>query len=125
MVNKMKNNNKISFKNEKLPYTIKAQDERYIIATRKLNKRQDADLLKHKVNMNAYNSFNEAYNDLKSEVIYTIVDLKEQIRSTDDYIFGIYDYSSQFDIDQCLIDLNSGECRLSKRNMITLEIDLK
>ena len=90
---------KIYFKEEKRPYRIKAMSDRYLICTKPFN--------------------------LQHTVIYTIVDLKENIRSTNNLVFNIYDYKDQNDIDQCLKDLEDPKhcCGLSRRNHIKLEID--
>ena len=40
----------------------------------------DADLLHRQVDMGAYFSFIEAYNDLKDEVVYSIIDFKNKKR---------------------------------------------
>jgi hypothetical protein len=53
---------KIKFKREKQRYTIQATDGRYLICTKPFN--------------------------AKKTVIYTIVDLKEKIRGTDNLVFG-------------------------------------
>lgn len=114
---------KIKFKDEVLQYDIKAFNGRYAICTRKLHRRHDADLLHHKVSMNAYASFTEAYNALKDNAVYTIIDFKNVVRSSDDSVFGVYDYSVQQDIDECLESLKLGNTSLSKRAMIKLEIE--
>ena len=58
---------KIWFAEEKRPYTIRACNERYLICTKPFN-------LQPKT------------------VMYTIVDLEEEIRGTDGYSIGPYDY---------------------------------
>ena len=88
---------KIRFKGEVKPYTIRACDDRYLICTKPYN--------------------------LKYTVLYTIVDLKKNIRGTDWWIFGIYDYRMKDECEQCLRDLNSGETEISKRNRVELEIE--
>ena len=77
-------------------WNIKACDERYLICTR-------------------------PYLKMKT-VYYTIVDLKTQKRSCNDFVFNIYNYSTLKDIKKCLADLNSGECSLSRRNQIDVDI---
>ena len=64
---------KIYFAEEKKPYTIRACDERFLICTK-------------------------PYNFRPRTVIYTIVDLVEGIRGTDNYSIGPYDY---YDTDDC------------------------
>lgn len=53
----------VYFIGEKLPMKVKAVNENYAICTRKLNKRQDADLLHRQVETGAYFYFMEAYNN--------------------------------------------------------------
>lgn len=94
----MKIGDKIYFESEKRPYTIKACNSRYLICTKPFN--------------------------LKHTVLYTIVDLDKNIRSTNNLVFNIYDYTNQNDIDQCLKDLTDENhvCGLSRRNKIDLDI---
>ena len=58
---------KIWFAEEKCPYTIRACNERYLICTKPYRPKT---------------------------VMYTIVDLEEEIRGTDGYSIGPYDYYS-------------------------------
>lgn len=44
--------------------------------------------------------------DLENPVLYTIVDFNEGMRDPDDYIFGLYDYSCQSDIDIAIQSLS-------------------
>ena len=72
---------KIWFAEEKRPYTIRACNERYLICTKPYRPKT---------------------------VIYTIVDLEEEIRGTDGYSIGPYDYYSQEDCDAYLKELEEG-----------------
>ena len=72
---------KIWFAEENRPYTIRACNERYLICTKPYC---------HKT------------------VMYTIVDLEEEIRGTDGYSIGPYDYYSQEDCDAYLKELEEG-----------------
>jgi len=92
----IKVNDKVYFKSEKASYTVKAFDGRYAICTKPYN--------------------------FKRTVMYTIVDFKEDIRSTNDLVFNIYDYKVQDDINKCLRDIKSGELKLSKRNSVKNDI---
>ena len=74
---------KIYFKEEKKPYKIRACDERFLICTK-------------------------PYNFRKETVIYTIVDLKENVRGRDGYAFGPYSYYKQDDCDIYLKELQKG-----------------
>lgn len=120
---KIKSEHKIYFKNENKHYNIKAFDNRFAICTRKFNKKEDYSILKHAVEMQAYMSKKEAYQNFKNEVVYTIVDFKKNVRSTDYWTFGKFDYKLQSDIEQCLVELSSGDTKLSERNKIELQIE--
>lgn len=98
---KLKIGQKVFFKEEKAGYTVKAVSERYAILTK----------------------------PYKSTVIYTILDLKEKIRGTNNLVFNIYDYKKQEDIDKCMEDLNrdildADAARLSTRNHIPIKITM-
>lgn len=99
---------KIYFAEEKRPYTIRACDKRFLICTKPLNLKQKT-------------------------VIYTIVDLVEGIRGTDNYSIGWCDYYKTEDCKEMLKELqetynkNDGEQWLkgtfiSHRNRINLNI---
>ena len=105
---KYKVGDKIYFAEEKRPYTIRACDKRFLICTKPFN-------LKPKT------------------VIYTIVDLVEGIRGTDNYSIGWCDYYKTEDCKEMLKELqetynkNDGELWLegtfiSHRNRINLNI---
>lgn len=88
---------KIKFTEEKRPYTIRACNERYLICTK-------------------------PFNPLHT-VLYSIVDLQEKIRGRNWWIFNIYDYKDDEGCEDCLRDLLSGECEISPRNRIALNIE--
>lgn len=114
--------NKITFQEDKLPYTIMATSKRYAVASRNLNKREDAEILHQLVKMSAYASFTEAYEANKENPVYSIIDFKNKIRSTDDLIFGLYDYFNEHDC-KCVIDsLERRTLKLSHRNKTELNI---
>jgi len=83
----LKVGDKLYWKGEKRGYTIKARSDRYIIVVK---------IMFGKAN-------------------YSILDLKEGICSTDDYVFSPYDYSIQEDIEQALKGIIEGEFELSRR----------
>lgn len=115
---------KVVFANEqKLPYTILAGSERYVIASRKLSRRGDAEMLHAEVRMSAYCSFTEAYNDLKDSPIYTIMDFKEMIRGAHNMIFNCYDFSNERSMKKLIIDLERGKVEISHRNRAPLNIE--
>lgn len=119
-INQLKIRNKVYFEDELLPYKIMAVNDNYMIASRKLNARQDVNLIKYRVEMGAYMSFKEAYNDLKHSPVYTIVDLNECVRGSDNMIFGQYDYFSEFDCAKAIQALENGEMEISRRSKISL-----
>jgi hypothetical protein len=123
-MSKIKLNSQILFSNENISFRVKAIDERFAICTRKFDRKEDNSIVEYQVEVQAYFSKREALKALKDEVIYTIIDFKNSIRSTDNLVFGKYDYSSQSDIDECISDLNSGETELSRRNQVALSIKL-
>ena len=53
-------------------------------------------------------------------VWYSIIDFDEGIRGQNNYVFNIYDYSKQEDIEQCLADLQSGKTEISRRRRVNL-----
>ena len=88
---------KLKFKSEKQRYTIVGMDDRYLICIKPFN--------------------------LKKTYLYCIVDLKENMRGPDNWLFGKYDLEYNDDIDECLKDLNSGKCRLSRRKSGPLDLE--
>lgn len=71
---------KIYFAEEKRPYTIRACDDRFLICTK-------------------------PFNLIPKTVEYTIVDLVEEVRGTDGYAIGPYDYYEDEDCEAYLKDL--------------------
>ena len=103
---KYKIGDKIYFAEEKKPYTIRACDERFLICTK-------------------------PYNFKPKTVIYTIVDLKEGIRGTDNYSIGWCDYYTTRDCKRMLKELQKTYADndyplfgtyISRRNYIGLNI---
>jgi hypothetical protein len=92
----IKKGDKIYFKYEKRPYTVKSCDKKWVICTKPFN--------------------------LQKTVFYTILNLEENIRGTNNLIWNIYDYKIQEDIDECLKDLQSGETEITRRNRVHLDI---
>jgi len=113
----------VFFSNERPPYRVMAISKRYAVCSRKLNRRDDADMLKREVEMGAYLTFTDAYNVLKGTGVYSIVDFKKSIRSPDNLIFGHYDYLNEVDCHRAIIALLDGEIELSQRNIADLNID--
>ncbi len=75
---------------EGTPYTIKAINKRFAILTR----------------------------PFEDTVYYTILDNETWMRGPNNLVFNMYDYAKDGDIQQCMIDLESGHCELSRRNSI-------
>lgn len=75
----------IKFQESKLPATIQASDDRCLICTRTFDKKEDDDIVKHRLEMGTYVTKKEASEDLQNLSIYTIVDLEEEIRGGDNY----------------------------------------
>lgn len=86
---------KIYFIEEKRPYTIIACNKRFLVCTKPYNP--------------------------KHTVLYTIVDLKENIRGTENLIFGI-SFGTKEDCEEALERLTNGETEVSYRNRIELNI---
>lgn len=91
---------KVKFKSEKRRYTIVGMNERYLICTKSFHLRG-------------------------AKYIYTIVDLVENERGPDHWIFGKYDLTKEEDVVLCLSELESGECQLSRRKSISLDLEIK
>ena len=122
---KLKVGQKVFFTNEKLPYEVKAVSDRYAVVSRKLHRREDAELLHHKVSMLAYFSFTEAYDDNKGNPVYSLLDFKENLKAPDNLIFGNYDYFNSDDCEKAIKDLENGTIELSHRGRVELSIDWK
>lgn len=123
MTEKLKKKQEIFFIGEKAPMIIKAISKNYAICTRLLHRWYDADMLKRKVEMGAYFSFTEAYNHLKGETVYSILDFKNNTRGPHNMIFNSFDFKKQNEINYLLSALEIGEIELSRRNSIKLNID--
>lgn len=117
--------NLIRFINEKPAYEIMASCRRFVIAVRKLNRRADSKLLWHQVEMSAYNSFTEAYQELKNEPVYTIIDIDKNIRGPHNLVFNLYDFYRSTDQKKLIEGLINSSIEISKRNSIELDIDYK
>lgn len=86
---------KIWFMREKWPYKVRSCDERFVICTKPFNP--------------------------KKTVLYTIIDLKENIRGTENLIF-CEGFETDEDCNEALVRLQSGETELSSRNYVELDI---
>ena len=115
--------NQVYFSNEKLPYKVMALSKRYAVVSRKLNKREDAEHLHHRVKMMTYSSFTKAYSDNVDAPIYSLIDFTENKRSSDNLVFGIFDYFNEVDCKKAIRYLKTGKMELSRRNEVGLSVD--
>ena len=92
----IKKGSKITFAEEKRPYVVRALGERYAVCTKPFN--------------------------LKHTVLYTIIDIDEKIRGTENLIFGMGAETDE-DCDEMLQRLESGQTEISHRNRVTLRIN--
>ena len=116
---------KIYFKDEKLPFKVMAFSKNYVVVSRKLHRRQDAELLHHEVKNGAYSSFTDVYNNFKDAAVYSILDLKNKVRASDNLIFGIYDYGLESDCKKAIKALEQDEIQLSHKTKVDLNIDFE
>jgi hypothetical protein len=111
----------VLFEEDSLPYTVIVRNKKYVICTRKLNKRRDSDLLWREVERRAYYTFMDAYESLKKSPIYTIVDLDNNIRGTENLIFCM-GFGTKKLCEEALKRLSNGESEIRSRNRIPLNI---
>lgn len=114
---------KVYFTNEKLPFNVMAISERYAVVSRKLHRREDADLLHHQVETSAFCSFTEALDYHKESPIYSLLDFQEKVKAPDNLVFGNFDYFNEKDCKKAIKDLEKGEMELSHRSRVKLSID--
>ncbi len=91
-------------------YTIRAMGPRFAVLTRAATK-EDCEL------------FEVEWEDANTWPIYTILDSQEWVRGPDHWIFGKYDYSIDDGCQKALSELESGECQISRRNMVKAFIE--
>lgn len=120
---KFKEGQMIYFADEKLPMMAAAVSPNFIVCTRPLCKKADIGLLKHEVKMRAYSSVEEAYNASKNDPVYTIIDLKNQVKGPHNLVFNSYDFNSTKSMKKLLNDLKSGDVELSRRNSVEFHFD--
>lgn len=84
---------KIQFDGERNAYTVRACDSRFLICTKPFN--------------------------LQKTVLYTIVDLQERIRGTENLVFGM-GFETDEDCQEALQRIQSGETEISHRNRVKL-----
>ena len=94
-MDQIKKGSKVTFAEEKKPYTVRSIGSRFAVCTKPFN--------------------------LKNTTLYTIIDIQEKIRGTENLIFGLGAETDQ-DCDEMLCRLESGETEISYRNRINLLI---
>lgn len=105
----MQINDRVTFADEpESPYTVKAVSSRYAILTRPATA-EDVVAFEHE-------------GPLEGNVIYTIVDFDSMMRGPNYYVFNMYDYTKQADIDRCLTDLDGGKCEVSRRRSVQFQV---
>lgn len=90
---------KIKFESERLRYTVIGITPRYAVCIKPFN--------------------------LKKTYLYTIVDFRYKMRGPDSFLFGLYNHKDPADLQKCLEDLDSGDCELSRKHSIKLDIETK
>lgn len=123
IMNKLKIDQNVYFTGEKLPMKVMALSDRFAVVSRKLNRTEDADLIRHQVEMGAFENFTDAYNDMKGKPVYSLLDFEEMIKAPDNLVFGRYDYFDQSQCQDAVISLVDGQMELSERNRAELKID--
>lgn len=86
---------RIRFAEERGAYTVQACDDRFLVCTKPFNP--------------------------KRTVLYTIVDFENEIRGTENLIFGM-GFETKTKCEEALARLQSGESEVSHRNRIPLRI---
>lgn len=84
---------KVHFEGERNAYTIRACDSRYLVCTKPFNPRKT--------------------------VLYTIVDLQEKVRGTENLVFGMV-FETDDDCKEALERLQYGKTEISYRNRVKL-----
>ena len=85
---------KIRFFGEKRPYTIRAANRRFAVCTKPFN--------------------------LKRTVLYTVIDIEQGVRGTENLVFGFGAETDQ-QCEEMLARLAAGETEVSHRNRVRLE----
>lgn len=89
------------------PYTVRCASERYAILTRPFTSRD-------------IEAFDLHHSDCKDwmgrHLVYSIMDVEQQIRGKNHFVFNRYEYELDAGCQQCLEDMMSGECEISRRN---------
>lgn len=94
-IKSLKVGDKVKFCREKQRYTVRAISDNFIILTKPYN--------------------------LKKTVIYTIIDIKRNVRGADNLIF-CNGYETDEDVKEAMEMLENGKMEVSYRNYVTLDI---
>jgi hypothetical protein len=87
---------RVWFSGEKRPYKVRARNERYLICVKPFNARKT--------------------------VLYSIVDIDEDIRGRDNLIFGL-GYENDESITENMHRLSTGEMEVSHRHRVPLRVE--
>lgn len=120
---KLKEGQKIYFQGEGLPMELISRTERYGVVVRSLDVKEDYELICFQVERGAYFDTKSAYDNLKSEPVYSLLDFETEKKAPSNLIFNSYDFFSKNDCIKSLIDLEKGEHELSRRHGVDLIID--
>lgn len=86
---------RVWFAEDKRPYTVQARDDRFIVCTKPFA--------------------------AKKTVLYTVVDLNEDVRGTDGFIFGL-GYESRNDCEDALRTIVEHGQGITRRNCVPLNV---
>lgn len=120
---KLTQSQKVYFNNENLPYNVMAVSERYAVVSRKLDKKEDEELMEFEVKRGAYSSKEKAFSAHKENPVYSLLDFQANEKAPDNWVFGMIDYFDKEDCQKCITLLEKGEVELSRRNVVELSID--
>jgi hypothetical protein len=121
--NLLKAGQKLFFKGEGIPMELIARTKRYAVVVRSLDIEEDYDLIYFQVERGAYFDTKSAYEDLKDEPVYSLIDFKEGKKAPSNMVFCMYDFFSKKDCEKAVADLEKGEHELSTRHGAELNID--
>jgi len=114
---------KVFFIGEVLPMELISRTDRYGVVVRSLDIKEDYDLIYFEVERGAYFDCESAYEALKKEPVYSLLDFVKEKRGASNLIFCSYDFFSKMDCFRSVVGLESGYHEISKRNGIDLKID--
>jgi hypothetical protein len=130
IINKMeainlKKGQEVYFVGEKLPMKVSAVSDNFAIVTRNIHRRHDYEIIKYEAK-EYFKSFNEAFEALKDEVVYSIIDFKNSVKGAhNSWDFGIEWETLEKDSELILEAIEKSEIEISRRNSCKLNIDWK